>query len=204
MKKKRIIFDLDGTLIDQVDYRDAARNLYEYQGTRFTEEDLEMYLTAMATYEDYNELYTFEDYYRHLCEHTNIPLTKDGLMHYLVTTELLCPKELLDIETKETLEYLKAKYDLVVLTNFFQSIQAARMQFMGIDKYFTRIYGAEQYRKPNPMAFKMAMGFYRPEECIMIGDSQKLDIEGAKSVNLDSIKIGPNRKEDIKNLRKKL
>lgn len=204
MEKKRIIFDLDGTLIDNADYHEATISLYQYQQTPYTMEDIENYVRAMGNYEQYNDEYTFEKYLAHLRGFTNIPLTEEGLRYYMSSTSLLCPRTPTDQETIETLEYLKNKYDLVVLTNYFKEVQSARLEYMNLLHYFSEVYGGELVRKPDAKAFIMACGEYSKDECLMIGDSTRTDINGAKNAGMDYIQISENRREDIKQLRKVL
>ena len=44
-------------------------------------------------------------------------------------------------------------------------------------------------RKPNKEAFIQAIGEYKPEECIMIGDDPYLDIQRAKEEGLSTILV---------------
>ena len=111
-----------------------------------------------------------------------------------------CVPESIEPEIVQLLEYLKQKYDMVILTDWFVSSQKERLRKVNILQYFKQIYGAEKTkRKPYPEAFLQAIGENKPEECVMIGDSFKRDIEGAISVGIQAIWYCQNSiKEDKK------
>ena len=77
---------------------------------------------------------------------------------------------------KKTLQYLKQKYDLVVLSNWFKKSQDERLKRLGLDKYFSTTYMTENIpMKPNKEAFEIAKGPYEFSECVMVGDSLKTE-----------------------------
>ena len=47
---KRIIFDVDGTLIDIMNFRILVEKKLKEQGISYTEEDLDSYMLATQTY----------------------------------------------------------------------------------------------------------------------------------------------------------
>ena len=59
-----------------------------------------------------------------------------------------------------------------------------------IDKYFTKVFGGDEIKlKPRPEAFLKAVYPNEIFECLMIGDSLKMDIEGALNVGLKVIAV---------------
>ena len=57
-------------------------------------------------------------------------------------------------------------------------------------KYFTKVFGGDEIKlKPRPEAFLKAIYPNKKEECLMIGDSLKMDIEGALNVGLKVIAV---------------
>lgn len=93
--------------------------------------------------------------------------------------------------TFETLDYLKSKYDLHIITNGFDKAQEKKMQTSNIRPYFKTVTNSEMVgvKKPNPKIFNFALGLAtaRPEESVMIGDSLEADIEGAHKIGMDTI-----------------
>ncbi len=91
----------------------------------------------------------------------------------------------------EVLEYLKGKYPLHIITNGFNEVQAIKIEANDLEKYFKTITVSEEVgvRKPFPGVFQHALkkAGARPEDCIMIGDSLEVDIEGAKNVGMAQI-----------------
>lgn len=92
---------------------------------------------------------------------------------------------------KEILEYLAPKYNLYILSNGFAELQAQKMKSSGIDGYFKKIILSEDIgvMKPYPEIFHFALSATQSElkESIMIGDSWKADIEGAKGIGMDQV-----------------
>ncbi len=54
---------------------------------------------------------------------------------------------------------------------------------MGINNYFSEYYG-EKIIKPNELAYMSAKGNHLPEECLIVGNDKKLDIDMPKSLDL--------------------
>lgn len=86
---------------------------------------------------------------------------------------------------KPTLDYLAARYPLVLVTNFYGNVAAVLADF-GLDRYFLTIIESAVVgvRKPDPRIFALgveALGL-RPEEVLVVGDSISKDILPAESL----------------------
>ena len=55
-------------------------------------------------------------------------------------------------ELIETIDQLSRKYELVLLSNYFEKSQRGRLEHIGIDKYFSEYYG-EKICKPDRQAY---------------------------------------------------
>ena len=181
---KRLIFDLDNTLIMWRDsYKSAIKNTIEKYNL-----DVDYILVdeVIESYEKYYNYYSKD----HLLELIN---NKFGLELDISFLEdwLIELGKMADIEDDviEVLEYLSSKYELIVLTNWFKDSQLKRLEKVGIDKYFKEIYGGDKYIKPSFESYKIAIGDRKPSECIMIGDNYITDIEGAINAGLQAIMI---------------
>ena len=64
--KKRIIFDIDGTLLESQDFRNSVVMAFERNGIVYKEEDVKRFLDGMSSYEDVNRSYNIRDYYEYL------------------------------------------------------------------------------------------------------------------------------------------
>lgn len=84
----------------------------------------------------------------------------------------------IDKEIIETLEYLKSKYKLYIVSNWFTDSQKARLKEAGILKYFDEVYGTDIIpMKPKKECFMSVIGDLDPSECVMIGDNLEVDIK---------------------------
>ena len=93
--------------------------------------------------------------------------------------------------------YRLNEYQLVLLSNYFEESQRNRLSIMGINKFFTEYYG-EKIIKPNKEAYISASGIYKPNECLIIGDDKKLDIDIPRELGFNTIFI--NETGDIKSV----
>ena len=95
-----------------------------------------------------------------------------------------------DNELISVIKYLKDKYDLVVLSNWFTETQKLRLNGVGILDYFTFVSGGdERILKPDTKAFDIALDGYSKEECLMVGDSLNHDIIPASKIGMPCIWI---------------
>ena len=208
--KKRIIFDLDGTIIDVVDFRESIRKTYDYFNLDYTQDNIEGYYQGMINYEEHYPYYGFNEYYLFLKMNSGIDFGPEVIDYYISTPENLLPDHV-DESTYETLKLLRKEYDLVVLTNYFRSTQIGRLRCLDLLSYFTQVYGGESFIKPDKRMFLDAVGPYHKEECIMVGDNINKDYYGAINAGIDAVLIDPENKythvnkiNNIKELVKKL
>lgn len=193
---KRVIFDIDDTLIPwEKEYNEEVKNALEELKIVHTAEETEKISEAITEYE--NQYYTFnkEKMSQYVNEYMQKEYPKELIYNIIKRWESCVPNK---IEKKiiETLEYLKSKYELVILTDWYASSQKERLIKIGIEKYFKIIYSAENTnRKPFREAFIRAIGENKPEECIMIGDDIERDIKGAINAGLQAIWYNPKNKE---------
>ena len=94
--------------------------------------------------------------------------------------------------TFEILDYLTNKgYHLHLITNGFEITQRSKLQYSGLHKYFIEVITSEGSNslKPQKEIFQYAMDRVSccAEECIMIGDSQEVDIQGAMNAGIDQV-----------------
>ena len=96
----------------------------------------------------------------------------------------------------ETLEYLKDKYVLHIITNGFEEVQAIKIKANGLKKYFQTITTSEEagVKKPFEGIFRLAFekSGAKAEESLMIGDDIEVDIVGAKNVGMDQMFFNNN------------
>jgi putative hydrolase of the HAD superfamily len=103
-----------------------------------------------------------------------------------------CPRKTnLMPHTLETLDYLKSRYPMTIITNGFNEIQELKLTSSGIHEYFDLVItsGHTGYLKPHRSIFDFAIRHADAccSECIMIGDNPITDISGAKDAGIDQI-----------------
>ncbi|NLL44791.1 MAG: HAD family hydrolase [Mollicutes bacterium] len=183
---KRIIFDLDNTLIPwEEEYWDSLKGAFKRINYSFNDEMINKLSQAVGEYEKYYPIYKKEDLLAFMEKYANIDLP-DIFLDYWLEELGYCAKT--SQEIIDTLEYLYQKYDLVVLTNWFTSSQTERLITANILKYFSKVYGADEFLiKPYPESYLMAANGYQLSECLMIGDNLNNDVKGALQLGMKAI-----------------
>ena len=193
---KRVIFDMDNTLMPwKAEYFSEIYTVLNELNIECTEDDFLKIQKAFSEYE--NNYYTFNtklmiDFINKYTE-KNYP---EEFIEMLINRWSKCAPEKLPESTIKVLEYVKSKYEVVVLTDWYKDQQVKRLEKAKILKYFQEVYAAENTkRKPFKEAFIQAIGENKPEECIMIGDNFQRDIEGALKAGLQAIYYNSNNTE---------
>lgn len=180
---KRLIFDVDGTLITNVKFSGAIARTLRGIGI-YSEENLRRFLQAITTYEQIYNNYNRKDYLGHFSLALQTQLPQDFIDIFFEELKSVIPSE--NDKIQQTISELSKQYELVLLTNYFKESQLNRLSNMGIGSFFTECYG-EELIKPNEEAYLMACGKNQPSECVMIGDSVDLDIIPAQNLHLKTI-----------------
>ena len=184
---KRLIFDLDNTLITwKKEYDNAIRKVLDELGFTNTQELSDKINKIELEYEIDRKYFNKKEILKFFNERLEQKLPKNFIDKWL---ELLstCVPESLEKEEYETLEYLSKKYELVILTNWFRISQVERLKKVDILKYFKEIYDAEKYAKPYKESFFQAIGDKTLDECAVIGDDIYMDILAAKKIGLKNL-----------------
>ena len=201
---KRIIFDQDNTLMIWKDeYINSYKEALDELSINYEEEDIINIDSIVNSYEDYYDIYNKKDMASLINKKSNIVVPDnfvDIWMKYLCNC--YCDEDKMIIST---LEYLSKKYELVVLSNWFAYSQIERLKKIGMDKYFTDMVFTDTVKnKPNKEAFIKACGPYNEDECVMVGDSIDIDINGAIKAGLKAILYDPKGmskyKDKIRNI----
>ncbi|MHB0878293.1 MAG: HAD family hydrolase [Anaerolineae bacterium] len=94
---------------------------------------------------------------------------------------------------RELLDRLAGRCYLGVITDSFRTIQRAKMQRLGLDRYFQAIHVSEEAGVCKPFAgiFEQALAQagVAPGEAVMVGDNPNADIRGALGVGMHAIHL---------------
>lgn len=99
----------------------------------------------------------------------------------------------------ETLEYLRDKYELHIITNGFEDVQHLKLDRSGLGPYFKHVVTSERAsaRKPGKEVFEFAFALAGTgsEESLMVGDDPETDIAGARNICMDGALYNPDKVE---------
>lgn len=195
---KRLIFDVDDTLIEWKDeYWNTLGEVFQEMNIEYTQDLLKKVSIAIDSYTEKYQYYNKKTMLEHINKVTECNFSMKFIDNCLNAFGKCVPKK--DEKIINTLDYLSKKYELVILTNWFEEEQILRLKNFGIEKYFSRVFASENFKvKPNKEAFKTAMEDKLPEECIMIGDSFKKDIQGAINAGIKAIYLNSNLPKEEK------
>ncbi len=189
---KRLIFDVDGTLITGANFKGAVTNTLKELNI-LTDENLELFMGAIKTYEQHYDNYNRKDYTEYFSRALKIALPDNFLDIFFYFLKDCVPPR--NKKLIRRIYELSEKYELVLLTNYFSESQLNRLHKVGIDSFFQNAFG-ENKIKPFDEAYIVACGPHKPEECIMIGDDLILDIKRAREMGLNAIYVNQNKVED--------
>ncbi|MFD2519334.1 YjjG family noncanonical pyrimidine nucleotidase [Emticicia soli] len=113
--------------------------------------------------------------------------------------ELLPQKSHLIDGAIEILDFLAPNYELHIISNGWQDVQARKIKSSKIEHYFGEVITNEraEARKPNKKIFDYALQVTKAQlsESIMIGDNYDADIMGAINANMDVVFYNPDNFE---------
>ena len=199
---KRIIFDLDDTLIPWTKkYYLGLTKIAKKHGIKVKLKELSKIADTIDVYEKEYPNFKRENVKDMVTRTTGIKLT-DDLLDVLIDWVGTCTPKKKNKRLMETLDYLSQKYELVVLTNFFGVAQEKRLERFGIRKYFKEVYGADDHSKPNKQAYIMAANKTKLKDCLFVGDNLVNDYEKPMELGMEAIWLTKEKtdKRSIKNI----
>ncbi len=190
---KRIIFDIDNTLIDVPEtIEEGYQQVLDKFNINYKGSDLYDAIGVYETcgkYKKYDEQKLIDTINKYL----NLNLDITFMDEFLKMYDNLETK--LNDGVKETLEYLSKKYELVCLTNWFTKSQENRLRKLDILKYFKEIYGTDKVvMKPLKDSFLSAIGNFKPNECVIVGDNLNVDIKVPHELGINVYHLNKNGK----------
>lgn len=201
---KAVLIDIDDTIFD---FEKCSKNSFlktlEKFNLKFKEEDFSYFnkvndiLWTKQKLGEINikEVFIKRDYL--MGKYFNLDIEK-GLFNDLFVKFLYDEIEMVD-GIEDLLLYLSDKYKIFTASNGIFKMQENRLKKSNLDKYFDEIFVSDKigYEKPDKKFFQKIMDLtkFSNDDLIMIGDSIKSDIIGAKNSKIKSIYFN---KEDKK------
>jgi HAD superfamily hydrolase (TIGR01549 family) len=173
---KKIIFDLDNTLIEwKSGYNESLRQAIESIGIECTDQMLDDMNKAYLQYERDTVIYNKEEMLDYVGKAIGVMLPIEVIDIWF--EKLANCYDTINQDIIDTLEYLSSKYELVILTNWYTESQTNRLRNSGILKYFSNVFGADlNPKKPLDGGYIEAIKPYEFNECVMVGDNLKEDV----------------------------
>lgn len=207
MDFKILLFDLDNTLLDfSANEAHSLPLTFEQCGYKMTEEMRQTYERInRQLWKDYEDRkIPMETILKHRFADTmkEFGIEIDGLEWNEKYLDNLSKGNfpMKDVET--VIPALAKKYRLFIASNGVRSTQENRMKMAGIYDYFEEIFTSRELgvQKPDAAFFERVMEAvpdFDKSKTLMVGDSLKNDIEGAKTVGLATcmIKAGDEQPE---------
>ncbi len=207
-KYKHLFFDIDKTLWDyESNVKEILLDLYEKWHLKDYSIKYDFFLLNFKKYNDllWTKFQTGQINKENLRDRRfYLTLKKSGVNNNDLALQL--SKDYIEIspnktnlfpEVIETLEYLKKKYRLHIITNGFNEVQYKKLKNSGIKHFFEKIVTSDNAgsQKPNMKIFEYALTSVnaKKKESLMIGDDWEIDILGAKAYGLDQVYFNPNK-----------
>lgn len=194
---KKIIFDLDGTLLFISDeWIDGYQKFIDKYNLSITPNEL--YVCIGDFEKDINNVIVNN---KLMCEYINSKLDVN------ITESMF--KELLEIYKDipllytevvyDVLNYLYNKYEIISYTNWYTQNQIDRLKKNNLDKFFSKIYGWDKVQiKPSREAINKIIENDDIKEYVMIGDNIALDLEVPYSMGMNTIFLNTKNVEQNK------
>lgn len=207
MKYKCIFFDLDHTLWDyNANAREMLTDLFDHFG--LAEEGVHNPEAFVSIFHQVNDklwdqfdrgMITGEVIRRERFERilTAFSIDDARLASALSEAYLLgCPKRCNLIPyAMDTLQYLSGRYDLTIITNGFEDIQATKLVAGNLHTFFNHVVTSQKagHRKPAKEIFEYALrcNSIEPHQAVMVGDNLLTDVGGAINASVDSAFFNP-------------
>ncbi len=113
-------------------------------------------------------------------------------------TDILPQKAAVFPHTHETLDYLRGKYTLHLITNGFEDVQHRKLASSNLAQYFDQVITSEHSGclKPDPRMFAHALqaAGAAAAESLMIGDNLECDVLGAHNAGIDQVYFNPDKR----------
>ena len=189
---KAVIFDMDNTLIDFGKMKsaavDAALDAMIRAGLNIPKEQASKTLYEIYFEHGIEYQQIFQKFLKKVVGKIDYKIMAAGILAYRRVKDRNMDTYHM---TRPTLELLKQRYKLCVITDA-PTLQAwLRLMELGIENYFDFVITPleSKAKKPTGLPFKLALKKLglKPEECVMVGDWPSRDLEPARKLGIKTI-----------------
>jgi len=191
-----LIFDLDDTLYDEINYcksgfRKAAEFIRQNRNCPPTIETNDIFRMLWGEFTSGNTTKTFNAVLKKL----EVPCDKEFISQIVKKYRQHFPDIHLPTESREFLENHKDKYNLALLTDGFLPAQEYKVQALGVEQFFEEIIYTEklgrEYWKPSSLGFEKILEKSNtpPARAAYIADNEEKDFIAPNKLGMKTIKI---------------
>lgn len=192
---RAILFDKDGVLVNSMEtiYRAIRETLLHFGEAELSRKEFEREFWGRRL--DSNLSRLFAD-----CPSNRI---EEMCFHYRGVKPKFEKLSELYPEVISTLEVLKERYSLGVVTNTPKDIAFATLRMLGVSQYFDTVVGGYETRpkpEPDPILKACELLDVDPEQSMFIGDTET-DIEAGKAAGCTTVVVTTSKtKEELENI----
>ncbi|HEX41448.1 MAG TPA: HAD family hydrolase [Phycisphaerales bacterium] len=188
-----VVFDLDDTLYDEVDYcRSALAAVAGYLAKRYSSQSEKGIFQALwSQFAAGNHSRTFNA----ALDELDIPYDAATIENLVRVYREHKPSITLPDESLDVLRALEGGYSLGLLTDGFLPAQQLKVQALGIERFFECIVYTEAlgrtFWKPSPVGFeKMAEALgVAPERMVYVGDNEEKDFVAPNALGFLTVRV---------------
>jgi len=207
-KIKAVLFDLDDTILNTRDaqanaicdfkglfseFNSISKEKFREEWDKITEKCYEEYLNNEYSFKRLR-IQRMKKLFLKYGTSISDEEAKNRFKEYL---EIYKKNWMLFTDSEEIIKEMKSKYKIAILSNGDSNYQREKIQKVGLNKYFSDIFisGDLGFEKPKKEVFEIASKKINVpiENCVMVGDKYKVDIEGSTNAGMSAIWV--NRKK---------
>lgn len=186
-----VIFDLDDTLYDEIDYCRSGLHAVSRFLTRVADLPCsdDLFACLWRHFERGNRTRTFNG----ALEELGVPFDDNLIAQLIEVYRNHRPALELPADSRDVLDRLKDSYILALLTDGFMPAQRLKVQALGIERYFRAIVYTEElgrpFWKPSPAGFERLIETLGvpPEQMVYVADNEEKDFIGPNQLGMSSI-----------------
>ncbi len=190
---KAVIFDLDDTLYDEIDYcRSGFHAVSEFlSNLTKTIPTKSIFEILWKEFIEGNRTRTFNT----ALDKIRMPYDEKLIAELINVYRTHIPQITLPQDSRDVLEQLSQKYILAMLTDGFLPTQKLKVQALGIEKFFKYIVYTEElgrdYWKPSPAGFEEILRTLelKSENSVYVADNEKKDFIAPNKLGFLTVRL---------------